>query len=181
MLYIGLPRDWSLDKFILLLYIIFYLYSFWLKLSKTCFHKLHVFMFSGQKMHKFTSYLKRECIVLNRFCLETNFSYTCLFSFRNLSLFHLRNRKPAFRGTKLCYIFKILKSDVQFLKNVKFVNIVCLTVLEDVFMQDYYTTKDFELCFEKKRSPHGMQVLRPTECRCQLGTKYSLYVKDEVG
>ena len=139
------------------------------------------FMFSGQKMHKFTSYLKRECIVWNRFCLETNFSYTCLFSFRNLSLFHLRNRKPAFRGTKLCYIFKILKSDVQFLKNVKFVNIVCLTVLKDVYMQDYYTTKDFKKFFEKKRSPHGMQVVRPTECRCQLGTKYSLYVKDEVG
>ena len=35
--------------------------------------------------------------------------------------------------------------------------------------------------FRNKRSPHGMQVVRPTECRCQLGTKYSLYVKDEVG
>ena len=73
------------------------------------------------------------------------------------------------------------ETDVQFLKNEKCVNFVCLTVLKDVYMQDYYTTKDFENFFEKKRLPHGMQVVRPTECRCQLGTKYSLYVKDEVG
>ena len=49
------------------------------------------------------------------------------------------------------------ESDVQFLKNEKFVNFVCLTVLKDVYMQDYYTTKDFKKIFEKKD--------RPTECR----------------
>ena len=138
-------------------------------------------MFSGQKMHKFTSYPKRECIGWNRFCLETNFSYTYLFSFRNLSLFHLRNRKPAFRGTKLCYIFKILKSDVQLLKNVKFLSIVCLTVLKDVYISRIIIPQKTLILSWKKRLPHGMQVVRPTECRCQLGTKYSLYVKDEVG
>ena len=138
------------------------------------------FLFYGQKMQKVISQLKREYIVWNWFCLETNFSYTYLSSFRNFFILSFKKSKTCISWDEMLHL-QNFESDVQFLKNEKFVNFVCLTVLKDVYMQDYLTTKDWNLFAKKKRSPHGMQVVRPTECRCKLGTKYSLYVKDEVG
>ena len=127
---------------------------------------MHVFLcFLARKCKKWHLLTQKRIYCLKSILCRNKFFYTYLSSFRNLSFFHLRNRKPAFRGTK-CYIFKILKSDVQFLKNVKFVSIVCLTVLKDVYISRIIMPQKTLIFFLKKKiaprnagcAPHGMQV-----------------------
>ena len=91
-------------------------------------------------------------------------------------IFQFRNRTPVFPGAKW-HIFKILKSDLQFLRYVKLRIFPVWQCLSRLYIYLYITAQKNLILLEKINRTWKCNTIA---CRCQLRPKYSFFVKFEV-